>query len=351
MSEVAGPPVTVGVFLVAAQFPGVSQAETLAAAAAYAVAAEHAGLHGVWIAEHHFISYGLCPSAITFAAHVLGSTRRIEVGTAACVLSTRHPVALGEETALLDHISGGRFRLGVARGGPWLELEVFGTGLPRYERGFAEALDLLLRWLDSERVAADGEFFAFRETPVVPRMRTEPRPPVWVAATSIATVELAAVRGVPLLLGLHQDDMGKARLLAHYDQVATRGGRDPRSVPHCAVVVAQVADSRAEAAVALRAAMPGWITRGTSDYTRIDGVSAPGRDADAYVEHLLRIHPVGTPEQCARRLADTVERTGVRRLLLMVEGSGNERGTLDNIARLGTEVLPLLGASGQTLHQ
>ncbi|WP_241831476.1 LLM class flavin-dependent oxidoreductase [Parafrankia soli] len=341
----AGSPVAVGAFLVAGQFPGMSHADTLSASMAYAAAAEDAGFDGVWIAEHHFISYGVCPSALTFAAHLLGSTTRIEVGTAACVLSSRHPVALGEETALLDHLSEGRFRLGVARGGPWLELEVFGTGLPRYERGFPEALDLLLRWLGEEKVTADGEFFAFRETPVVPRPRTSPRPPVWVAATSTATVELAAERGLPLLLGIHEDDAGKARLLARYAEVATRSGHDPRSVPHTATVLAQVADSRAEAAGTLRAAMPGWLGRGTADYVRLDADHWPRRDPHTYVEQLLRIHPVGTPEQCARRLTETIERTGVHRLLLMVEGAGTRHGTLDNITRIGAEVLPSITGS------
>jgi hypothetical protein len=43
-------------------------------------------------------------------------------------------------------------------------------------------------------------------------------------------------------------------------------------------------------------------------------------------------------------LADTVTATGVRRLLLMVEGAGDPTATLANIARLGTEVLPHLRA-------
>src|SRR5207245_3889331 len=118
---------------------------------------------------------------------------------AACVLSTRHPVALAEEAILLDALSGGRFHLGVARGGPWVDLEVFGTGLDRYEHAFPESLDLLLRWLSgTDRVAGTGPFFPFREVPVVPRP-AHPLP-VLVAATSSATVALAATRGLPLLL-------------------------------------------------------------------------------------------------------------------------------------------------------
>lgn len=338
------PPVGVAAFLLAAQFPGMTHGDALGDAAAYAVAAERAGMSGVWIAEHHFISYGTCPSAPAFAANILGRTERIEVGTAACVLSARHPVALAEEAALLDHLSGGRFRLGVGRGGPWLELEVFGTGLPRYQHGFAESLDLLLDGLGGrDRVGAAGAFFRFREVPVVPRPRMPLRP--WVAATSPATVDLAADRGLPLLLGMHEDDAGKAAMLARYAARARTAGRDPAAVPHAAAVVTYVADSRAAALGDLRAAMPDWMRRGVGDYVRIDGSSGPRRDLGQYVEHLLRIHPVGTPQQCAARLARTVQRTGVRRLLLMVEGAGDRDHTLHNIARIGAEVLPLLDDS------
>jgi alkanesulfonate monooxygenase SsuD/methylene tetrahydromethanopterin reductase-like flavin-dependent oxidoreductase (luciferase family) len=72
----------------------------------------------VWLAEHHFMSYGICPSAVTLAAYVLGATRRVAVGTAVSVLSTVHPVALAEQAALLDQVSAGRFRLGGGPGRP-----------------------------------------------------------------------------------------------------------------------------------------------------------------------------------------------------------------------------------------
>jgi len=110
--------VELGVFLLAGQFPGMTQAHALGGAVDYALAAERAGLTSAWVAEHHFISYGVCPSALALAANLLGRSHRLEVGTAVCMLANRHPVALAEETALLDHLSGGRFHLGVGRGGP-----------------------------------------------------------------------------------------------------------------------------------------------------------------------------------------------------------------------------------------
>jgi alkanesulfonate monooxygenase SsuD/methylene tetrahydromethanopterin reductase-like flavin-dependent oxidoreductase (luciferase family) len=327
-------------FLLAGQFPGQSQADALSAAVDYALACEHAGFHSVWMAEHHFISYGVCPSATVFAAHTLGRTRRIQVGTAVAILSNRHPVALAEETALLDHISGGRFHLGVGRGGPWVDLEVFGTGFARYEQGFAESLDLLLGWLTSERVAATGEFFGFREVTVVPRPVTRPRPAVTVAATSPATAELAAARGLPLLLGMHMDDWQKAAMLHRYAQVTAQHGHDPTQVHHLAAVLAYVADSRTEALTHLRVAMPQWLEQGVGEYVSIAPEGRHCRDLRAYTERLLSIHPVGTAEECAERLAASAERTGIRHFLLMVEGAGARRRTLDNIARLSAQVLP-----------
>jgi alkanesulfonate monooxygenase SsuD/methylene tetrahydromethanopterin reductase-like flavin-dependent oxidoreductase (luciferase family) len=331
-------PVRVDVFLLAGQFPGMTHAQALGNAVAYALAAEQAGFDGVWIAEHHFISYGACPSALAFAANLLGRTTRIRVGTAACILSNRHPVALAEEALVLDELSGGRLDLGVARGGPWIDLDVFGTGLPRYSDGFAESLDLLLTWLSgTETVGADGEFFRFPPVPVVPLPR---RPvPVWVAATGAPTAALAATRALPLLLGMHATTADKRALLDDYHAHATHDR--PPGVPHASAHVAYVADTLAQAQGTLRAAMPDWLAT-TAQYVRIDGGTGPARDPHAYLEHLLDIHPVGPPELCVQRLADTVAATGTRRLLLMVEGAGDRDATLANIARLGTDVLPSL---------
>ena len=105
-----------GAFLLAPRYPKQDVGTPLDASLAAAVAAEDAGFDDVWIAEHHFMSYGVCPSAVTMAGFLLGATRRITVGTAVSVLSTQHPVALAEQAALLDRLSGGRFVLGVGRG-------------------------------------------------------------------------------------------------------------------------------------------------------------------------------------------------------------------------------------------
>lgn len=331
-----------GIFLMAGRFPGQDDGAALRRARDAVVCAESVGFDDAWIAEHHFMSYGTCPSAVTFAAHALGATSRIGLGTAVSVLSTTHPVALAEQVALLDHLSEGRFSLGVGRGGPWVDLEVLGTGLPRYEHGFADGLDLLLRGLKQSRVAADGDHFAFREVTVVPQPRTRPRPPVVVAATSAPTVRLAAEQGLPMLLGLHMTDDEKAGMVEQYDAAARAAGRDPVPVRHVSAVLAQVADDREQARAQVRAAMPGWLADGLAGYLPIDGKPRPRRDPVAYTELLCELHALGSPAECARRIRDGAARTGIRHVILMVEARGDHEATMENITRLGTEVLPLL---------
>jgi alkanesulfonate monooxygenase SsuD/methylene tetrahydromethanopterin reductase-like flavin-dependent oxidoreductase (luciferase family) len=331
-----------GIFLLAAQFEAGDHGDVLTAAMDAGIAAEEAGFDEAWIAEHHFVPYGLCPSAVTFASMLLGRTRRIGVGTAISVLSNQHPVALGEQTALLDQLSGGRFTLGVGRGGPWVDLEVFGTGLARHDEGFPESLDLLMRWLTHHRVDAASENFAFRKVQVVPRPLTYPHPPVIVACTSRETASLAARHGLPMLLGMHADDEEKAAMVRTYECAASACGRDPQGVEHAAATVAYVADTRREATETLRASMPKWLRRGLSAYVTVDDRQRHMRDPQEYTDFLCRVHAVGSPAECVRALERTSERTGIKRFLCFAEGAGDPRLTKENVARLGKEVLPAL---------
>jgi alkanesulfonate monooxygenase SsuD/methylene tetrahydromethanopterin reductase-like flavin-dependent oxidoreductase (luciferase family) len=318
-----------GLFLPSAQFPGRDHRSVLRDTVAAARTAEAAGFDDVWLAEHHFMSYGVCPSATVLAGYVLGATSRIHVGTAVSVLSTQHPVALAEQAALLSLVADGRFWLGVGRGGPWVDLEVFGTGLDRYEDGFAESLDLLLAWLHRDRVSWSGKAFQFREVPVVPRVVSPP--PVYVACTSPHTEALAAERGLPMLLGMHVGDTEKAAAVRRYSGTA----------PHIATGVAYVADSRAEAVDTLCRELPRWLGPGLAGYVPVDDRPPPRRDADAYARLLCDLHPVGTPDDCITSIATTIDSTGIDHLIFLVE-AGSPTRTQANITRLATDVLPHL---------
>jgi alkanesulfonate monooxygenase SsuD/methylene tetrahydromethanopterin reductase-like flavin-dependent oxidoreductase (luciferase family) len=232
---------------------------------------------------------------------------------------------------MLDVLTGGRFTLGVGRGGPWVDLEVFGTGMEGLShQAFEEALDILAAWGSQEAVSYTGKFHRFREVPVVPRGG----PPIVVACTSSETVRVAADRRLPMLLGMHADDAEKAAMVREYGPPAD----------HVAVLLAQVEDSRTAGVSLLRQTMPAWLTPGLAGFVRFDGAEAAMRDPVAYTERLTAIHPVGSADYCVERILECERVTGIDRFLLLVEGGGPEN-TLANIKALGASVLPPLRAA------
>ncbi|MGJ3560973.1 LLM class flavin-dependent oxidoreductase [Streptomyces sp. INA 01156] len=291
--------------MLAARFPGQGEGEALHRAVRSAEVAEEAGLDAVWLGEHHFVPYGTCPSAVTLAALLLGRTRRIRVGTAVSVLPTVHPVALGEQAALLHVTSGGRFSLGVGRGGPWVDLEVFGSGLEAYEKGFPESLDLLTRWLRDPSVAAAGERFRFREVPVVPRpseclteVEGRGRGRLHLPGERAARGRARAVDAARHARG----DEEKGEMVALWQRHARACGRPAAEVhraAHVSAGVVQIADRRTDAAETLLKALPGWLRQGLEAHVTVDDRERRMRDPLAYTELLCGLHPVGT-RGCAR---------------------------------------------------
>jgi len=88
---------------------------------------DRAGYAAVWLAEHHFQSFSVCPSIHMMATAVAARTRRIRIGTAVSLAAFYHPLRLAEEVALLDVLSGGRVNWGAGRGFHRREFEIFGV--------------------------------------------------------------------------------------------------------------------------------------------------------------------------------------------------------------------------------
>src|SRR5437867_9744855 len=77
--------------------------------------ADELGFDVVWLAEHHFSPYGICPSLAPFAGAVAAATRRVRIGTAVVIAPFEHPLRIAEEWAEIDITSGGRLEVGLVR--------------------------------------------------------------------------------------------------------------------------------------------------------------------------------------------------------------------------------------------
>lgn len=81
-------------------------------------AADELGFWGVATIEHHFWSegYEVGPNPGILNAYWAAITKNVRVGALGYVMSTQNPIRVAEETAILDHLTRGRFFVGFARG-------------------------------------------------------------------------------------------------------------------------------------------------------------------------------------------------------------------------------------------
>ncbi|MBF6329882.1 LLM class flavin-dependent oxidoreductase [Nocardia transvalensis] len=337
--------VRIGAFVFTSRHEGQSAGEVLARGVATAQAAEAAGFDDVWVTEHHFVPFGVNPSALTFAGYLLGRTSTVRVGTAVTVLPLHSPVHVAEQTALLDHLSGGRFDLGVGRAQPVVDYEAIGRGVEYWQRGLPEALDLTLAALAGP-VSADSDLYRFREVVPEPGPAQGRSTPVYLAANSPASVELAATRGLPMLLFFDKDIDAKAAMIAEHAEIARAAGHPDTGYAHGTALFAHVADGPEEARQVMRRAATEFV-RASSHYQllldvpqRISRDVAPEQIIDGMTDSVMATHPVGTPQICVERLVDQIRGSGCRRVLCQVEAAGDHDSVLANVKRMGEEVLP-----------
>ena len=135
-------------------------------------------------------------------------------------------------------------------------------------------------------------------------------------------------------------------MVRHYAAVA--GGRH---VPHVSAGLAHVADSDDEATALIRARLPSSLGPGLVGYRRADtdSLTAPATPtttpncgaASIPSAHIPSAQPSGAATGWPAPPA-----TGIRNMIFMVEGCGDQDRTLENIRRLGAEVLPHLRSRG-----
>jgi len=161
--------------------------------------ADELGFDVVWLAEHHFSPYGICPSLAPFAGAVAALTRRVRIGTAVVIAPFEHPLRIAEEWAEIDIISGGRLEFGLGRGYQPTEFRGLGVSMEGTRESFDESLEIIRRAWTEDRLTFTGKRYKVEDVRVLPKPIQKPHPPLWTAAVSPDTYTLAARRGLKIL--------------------------------------------------------------------------------------------------------------------------------------------------------
>jgi F420-dependent oxidoreductase-like protein len=175
--------------------------------------AEAGGLESIWVSE----TWG--SDAVALATWMAAATTRIQIGTGVLQMAARTPAQTAMAAITIDHLSGGRFRLGLGVGGPQVVEGWHGTAFDRPLERSREYIDIVRAVLRREDVlVAPGPYYPLpRPGGAGKPLRTNVRPlrpevPVYLAAMGPRNVALAAEVAdgwLPLLFGPeHADAFG-----------------------------------------------------------------------------------------------------------------------------------------------
>jgi len=266
--------------------------------------------------------------AVAAAAAVL--TERVPLVTSVVDTVRRHPASLAQSALTIDHLSEGRFILGLGSG-ERENIEPYGFDFSRPVGRFEEALHVIrLLWGSDGPVDFDGRFFRLHQA----RLDTEPFdgrfPPIWIGASGPRSLDIAGryADGWWPAGAWTPDDY--AEKLSLVRAAAERAGRDPAQITPCFIQVCLMGRDEAALAAILQAPLVksfllqvsaqklsafGFRHPMGSDWGGFHDIDPAVLTRDRIVEFLAAVEPEmilamvphGTPKQVAHTIKDYVD--------------------------------------------
>jgi len=163
--------------------------------------ADRLGYDTVWEVEHHFLTEFAHSSAPeVFLGAVTQRTKRIRIGCGVTLLPHKfnHPIRVAERVAALDLLSNGRVEWGTGRSSQY-EQAAFEIDPEQSRDMWQESLELIPRMWTEDPFEHHGRFVNIPSRSIVPKPLQQPHPPIWMAATSPASWEIAGKNGIGIL--------------------------------------------------------------------------------------------------------------------------------------------------------
>lgn len=276
---------------------------------------DRTGYDAIWLAEHHFTGYSVCPSVHLMGMHVADRTTNLRIGMAVTLAGFYHPLRVAEEVALLDVLSGGRVNWGAGRGFDPTEHRVFGVEPEESYPRFREHVEIIRQAWTSDRLNFKGRYWQFDDIEVLPKPAQLPHPPIWLASTSPEAIAWSAENGYSILIDPHSSHDSVAEKIQTYEKLLIEAGHSPdnRELPVARLIA--IAPTRDEAeAVARRGAQ--WMVGSYVGQKSIQSPSMPGHaTVDPVERYLDEVVVWGTPAEVRDKLLELRDRLPLDHLI------------------------------------
>jgi len=163
--------------------------------------ADRLGFDTVWAVEHHFlVEFAHSSAPEVFLAAAAARTRRIRIGHGVVLLPSRfnHPIRVAERAAALDLISDGRLEFGTGRSSQF-EQAGFEIDSEQSRDMWQESLEIIPRMWTEDPFEFHGRYVNIPPRSIIPKPLQKPHPPIWMAATSPQSWEIAGRNGIGIL--------------------------------------------------------------------------------------------------------------------------------------------------------
>lgn len=325
------------------QSPNRNWEEIYQATLEQAQTAESLGYRTFSVAEHHFLPDGWIPAPFVMLGALSAVTDDMNYVTNISILPLHNPIQIAERAVVLDILSGGSFRLGVAIGWRDEEFDTFDIDKSTRVKRVTEGIELLRKLFTEESVTYDGDFFSVEDLTLMPRPVQESIP-IWYGGQSRKAIERAAEMADSWSISPIETRQKLSRGIEIYeDELATNGrSLDDVHVPLRREMYVAEDDETA------------WEEVGPSllyeyedvygDYDDIDHSFSSSNDDDAIEE--LREHAedrfiIGGPETAIQELECYYDAINMDEVLLRTHFPGLDPDHSEKSMRLiANEVMP-----------
>lgn len=330
-------------------FDWVEASDTLSPAAVFghklelAAAADQAGFHGMFLAEHQGTPLSINGSPSVLLAAMFQRTRRLRAGALTFCLPWYDPYRFYNEVCMLDQMSGGRLELGVGRGVSPIESKIFGfTSIEDSRLRYRETLDLFFEACQKKMLRYRDHDVELHDKPV-----QKPWPPLWFPSSNKDSIDFTARHGYHTALICRP---GEARpLFEQYRETWQRHRNDPgRHNAHVAepflaktqhLVIADTDREAMEPALKAYAAWAGHMHHLTRKHGRPDVMKLDDPFAADSVQRLI----AGSPKTVLPQLQEVVRETGMNYLLCVFSfGSLPPQAALRSLELFRSAIMPKL---------